>query len=161
MIVVGISGTPASTGTVAELSTLPLILPPGGPILATYQTNHFNSLMRKIESLMNAAITDSRDWRSANTEVRNSDGISYVYLHGNLIAEVDNDGIKLYDGGWQSNTTKSRLNAILSEHGIAGEGVFQKNFQWFIRLYNGTEFFTTKFTSGMRLGALTTADLLV
>ncbi len=117
--------------------------------------------MRKIESLMNAAITDSRDWRSANTEVRNSDGISYVYLHGNLIAEVDNDGIKLYDGGWQSNTTKSRLNAILSEHGIAGEGVFQKNFQWFIRLYNGTEFFTTKFTSGMRLGALTTADLLV
>jgi hypothetical protein len=117
--------------------------------------------MRKIESLMNAAITDSKDWRSANTEVTNIDGVSYVYLHGNLIAEVDDNGLKLYDGGWQSNTTKSRLNAILSEHGIAGESVFQKNFQWFIRLYNGTEFFTTKFTSGMRLGALATSDLLV
>ena len=110
---------------------------------------------------MNAAISESKDWKNANTEVTNIDGVSYVYLHGNLIAEVDNNGIKLYDGGWQSNTTKSRLNAILSEHGISGEGVFQKNFEWFIRLYNGTEFFTTKFTSGMRLGALATSDLLV
>jgi len=117
--------------------------------------------MRKIESQMNAAISESKDWKNANTEVTNIDGVSYVYLHGNLIAEVDNNGIKLYDGGWQSNTTKSRLNAILSEHGISGEGVFQKNFEWFIRLYNGTEFFTTKFTSGMRLGALVTSDLLV
>ena len=116
--------------------------------------------MRKIESQMNAAISESKDWKNANTEVLNVDGISYVYLHGNLIAEVDNNGIKLFDGGWQSNTTKSRLNAILSEHGIAGEGVFQKNFQWFIRLYNGTEFFVTEFRSGMRLGALANSDLL-
>ena len=117
--------------------------------------------MRKIERQMNAAITAGKDWKNANTEVLNVDGISYVYLHGNLIAEVDDNGIKLYDGGWQSNTTKSRLNAILSEHGIAGEGVYQKNFEWFIRLYNGTEFFVTEFRSGMRLGALAAKDLLV
>ena len=117
--------------------------------------------MRKIERQMNAAITAGKDWKNANTEVLNVDGISYVYLHGNLIAEVDDNGIKLYDGGWQSNTTKSRLNAILSEHGIAGEGVYQKNFEWFIRLYNGTEFFVTEFRSGMRLGALAASDLLV
>ena len=110
---------------------------------------------------MNAAITNGKDWKNANTEVVNVDDVSKVYLHGNLIAEVDSNGIKLYDGGWQSNTTKSRLNAILSEHGIAGECVFQKDFVWYIRLYNGTEFFTTKFTSGMRLGALATSDLLV
>ena len=117
--------------------------------------------MRKIESQMNAAISEGKDWKNANTEVTNIDGVSYVYLHGNLIAEVDDNGIKLYDGGWQSNTTKSRLNAILDEHGIAGEGVFQKNYEWFIRLYNGTEFFVTEFRSGMRLGALATSDLLV
>ena len=117
--------------------------------------------MRKIERLRNAAITNGKDWKNANTEVLNVDGTSYVYLHGNLIAEVDDNGIKLYDGGWQSNTTKSRLNAILSEHGIAGEGIYQKNFEWFIRLYNGTEFFVTEFRSGMRLGALTSQDLLV
>ena len=109
--------------------------------------------MRKIERLMNDAISESKDWKSANTQVQYEEGncISRVYLHGNLIAEIGEGFIKLFDGGWQSNTTKSRLNAILSEHGIAGEGVFQKNFEWFIRLWNGTEFVTTEFRSGMRL----------
>ena len=118
--------------------------------------------MRKIEQQMNAAISDNAQyWHNANTSVETIDGVSKVYLHGNLIAEVDDNGIKLYDGGWQSNTTKSRLNAILTEHGIAGEGIFQKNFEWFIRLYNGTEFFVTEFRSGMRLGARAAKDLLV
>ena len=116
--------------------------------------------MRKIETQMNNAISESKDWRTANTRVENVDGVSFVYLHNNLIAEVDDDSIKLYDGGWQSNTTKSRLNAILSEHGVAGEGVFQKNFEWFIRLYNGTEFFVTEFRNSMKLGTLSN-DLLL
>tara|TARA_B100000902_G_scaffold376289_2_gene407208 strand:- start:752 stop:1078 length:327 start_codon:yes stop_codon:yes gene_type:complete len=107
--------------------------------------------MRKIETQMNNAISEGTDWRTANTRVETVEGVSSVYLHNNLIAEVTDDSIKLYDGGWQSVTTKSRLNAILSEHGVAGEGVFQKNFEWFIRLWNGTEFFTTEFRSGMRL----------
>lgn len=107
--------------------------------------------MRKIETQMNNAISEGTDWRTANTRVETVEGVSFVYLHNNLIAEVDDDSMKLYDGGWQSVTTKSRLNAILSEHGVTGEGVFQKNFEWFIRLWNGTEFFTTEFRSGMRL----------
>ena len=123
--------------------------------------------MRKIEQQMNNAIATQTDWKSANTEVINfyNDAkewvVAAVYLHGNHIADVGEDFIRLFDGGYQSNTTKSRLNAILSEHGIAGEGVFQKDWTWMIRLYNGTEFFTTKFTNGMRLGALATSDLLV
>ena len=107
--------------------------------------------MRKIETQMNNAISEGTDWKTANTRVETVDGVSSVYLHNNLIAEVTDDSMKLYDGGYQSNTTKSRLNAILSEHGVTGEGVFQKNFEWFIRLWNGTEFFTTEFRSGMRL----------
>ena len=125
------------------------------------EVNQTRHLMRKIETLMNVAISNNNEyWSKANTSVETIDGVSYVRLHGNLIAEVDDDGIKLYDGGWQSNTTKSRLNAILTEHGIAGEGVFQKDFQWFIRLYNGTEFFVTEFRSGMRLGPLANSDLM-
>ena len=109
--------------------------------------------MRKIESQMNAAITNNIDWHKDNTSVHfdPETGVSVVRLFGNKIAEVDHNSIKLFDGGYQSATTKSRLNAILSEHGIAGEGVFQKNFQWFIRMWNGTEFFTTEFRNGMRL----------
>ena len=119
--------------------------------------------MRKIERQMNAAISDGINWKSANTEVifDAETNTSTVYLHGNKIAEVGDFGVRLWDGGYQSVTTKSRINAILSEHAIAGEGVFQKDWKWFIRLYNGTEFFTTEFRNGMRLGALATTDLLV
>jgi hypothetical protein len=52
--------------------------------------------------------------------------VAIVTLHGNKIAEVGDGFVTLFDGGWQSNTTKSRLNAILSVHGIKGEGVFQR-----------------------------------
>ena len=109
--------------------------------------------MRKIESQMNAAITAKVDWASANTRVEYEQGncVSRVYLHGNLIAEVGDGFLRLYDGGYQSNTTKSRLNAILQAHGLPGEGVFQKSYQWFLRSKFGTKFTTIPFFSGMRL----------
>jgi hypothetical protein len=75
------------------------------------------------------------------------DGISTVYLHGNKIAEVGGTWVILWDGGWRTNTTKSRLNAILSEHGN-GERVFQNNKKWFIRMNDGLN---VPFVSGMVL----------
>jgi len=94
--------------------------------------------MRKIEQQMIQAIKDNKAWRSGNTEVTlGNDGVSYVFLHGNLIAEVDDTSITVYDGGWQSNTTKSRLNAICDAFCVSGEGVFQKNFDWFIHKFVG------------------------
>ena len=109
--------------------------------------------MRKIESQMNAAIRDFRHWKSGNTEViADHDGVSRVYLHGNKIAEVGDNFIVLMDGGWQSNTTKSRLNAILREHGCPGECVFQEKFQWFVSMKNAKgEDLKVPFFSGMRL----------
>ena len=102
---------------------------------------------------MNAAITNSKDWKSGNTEVTNIDGVSYVYLHGNKIAEVGDNFIRLFDGGWQSNTTKSRLNAILQVHGLPGESVFQKAYTWFTKLYTSNGQLTVvPFFSSMRLG---------
>jgi len=103
--------------------------------------------MRKIERQMNAAITAGKDWQSANTMVTTVNGVSHVFLHNNKIAEVGDNFIVLMDGGWQSNTTKSRLNAILCEHGIPGERVFQKNFEWFVSQAGGD----IPFFSGMRL----------
>jgi len=107
--------------------------------------------MRKIERQMNAAITKSVDWKCDNTEVVNIGGVSFVYLHGNKIAEVGDTFIRLYDGGYQSNTTKSRLNAILQDHGLGGEGVFQQAHQWFLRSKFGEDFSVIPFFSGMRL----------
>ena len=119
------------------------------------------SFMRKIEQQMIAAIKSNADWKCDNTQVitLNNMGqmVSFVYLHGNLIAQVDDDSLKLYDGGWQSKTTKSRLNALLSEFGYTcgtqREYIFQKQFEWFISMFDLTEkaMRTIPFTSGMRL----------
>lgn len=103
--------------------------------------------MRKIESQMIAAIKSNKDFKVANTQVIACSNVSDVYLHGNLIARIGETWIELFDGGWQSVTTKSRLNAILSAFGLPGEGVFQKNFQWFVNFQGAP----IPFFSGMRL----------
>ena len=102
--------------------------------------------MRKIESQMCAAVQSNIDWKSGNTEVTidKETNTSSVYLHGNLIATVTDNDMTIYDGGWQSVTTKSRLNALCQEFCIAGEGVFQKNFQWFVRKFVGESSVTGK-----------------
>ena len=68
--------------------------------------------MRKIEKKMNQAIRSRQNWTSGNTCVFSDDG-SRVYLHGNLIARVGGPFMDILDGGWQTVTTKSRLNALI------------------------------------------------
>jgi len=103
--------------------------------------------MRKIEQQIIAAIRDNQDLKVANSQVVSYTNSSDVYLHGHLIARIGETWMELFDGGYQTNTTKSRLNALLSAFGMPGEYVFQKNFQWFLN-YNGD---TIPFFSGMRL----------
>ena len=90
--------------------------------------------MRKIEQQMNAAIHGNKCWSSGNTQVVTNMGVSTVYLHGNKIAMVDDTSLTVFDGGWQSVTTKSRLNALINEFCDAvTDGIFQKDYLWFIR----------------------------
>ena len=73
--------------------------------------------MRKIEQLMNAACKAKINFAKANTSVSydvDTDE-SNVYLHGNNIATVGSNFLHIFDGGWQSVTTKSRLNALINE----------------------------------------------
>ena len=103
--------------------------------------------MRKIEKQIISAIKNNQDLKIANSQVISYTNSSDVYLHGNLIARIGETWMELFDGGYQSNTTKSRLNALLSAFGMEGEYVFQKNFQWFVQ-YQGAPI---PFFSGMRL----------
>ena len=109
--------------------------------------------MRKIEQQMNRAIQNNTNWTSGNTSVITEDNVSKVYLHGNHIATIDDDSMTIFDGGWQSNTTKSRLNALCDEFCVPGEGVFQSDFVWYVRQFvgaiNGQKVFkTVEFENG-------------
>jgi len=100
--------------------------------------------MRKIETQMNRAVVNKNDWSNSNTFVNynsNTD-CSTVVLHRTAIAVYDhkNEALKLNSGGYTTNTTKSRLNAILSEI-FVGACVYQKNFDWFFNYNNQTHDF--------------------
>ena len=90
--------------------------------------------MRKIETQMNHAIRYRKNWAGSNTMVKVYKEVVEVFLHGNHIASVDTatNDLTLFDGGWQSNTTKSRLNALLNEF-VPSMRVNQKN--WTCLLY--------------------------
>ena len=106
--------------------------------------------MRKLERQMNFAISNKSNWCGSNTQVNynNSTNCSSVYLHGHQIATLDHNtnSVKLDSCGYETVTTKSRLNAILDEVKY-GCRVFQKKFEWFVS-YRGT---TTDFIDGMIL----------
>ena len=96
------------------------------------------NVMRKIEMEMNSAIRYRRNFSKANTSVRcfKTNGVTTdvdVFLHGNHIASLDTATHKLTikDGGWQSVTTKSRLNALLDEF-APSMGIFQKDWVWYL-----------------------------
>ena len=71
---------------------------------------------------MNSALLRKANWAGSNTTVsyNESTNCSQVYLHG-----------------YQTVTTKSRLNALLSEFKY-GCKVFQKNFDWYLKTINQT-----------------------
>jgi len=95
--------------------------------------------MRLIEKQMNDAISNNQNWQKDNTAVvfNPETNESTVFLFNNKIAVVGDDFVQIFDGGYQSNTTKSRLNAILQVHGIKGEGVYQRAGNWFIDKFIG------------------------
>ena len=100
--------------------------------------------MRKIERAMNFAISNKGNWSSSNTQVsfNESTNCSNVFLHGHQIATLDHstNALKIDSCGYQTVTTKSRLNAILEEVKY-GCKVFQKQWDWFVSYNNQTQSF--------------------
>ena len=104
--------------------------------------------MRKIEREMIQAIIDRKSFNKANTSVsigyagtmldHYKDAYMSVYLHGHQIARYfynqDNTPLYINHCGWKTNTTKSRLNSLIQfvHGGLAG--LFQKKYNWHIRL---------------------------
>ena len=81
--------------------------------------------MRKIEAKMTAAVLAGLSMKSGNTEVDNwtsRDGarVTTVYLHGIRIAQNAGSGWRFRLAGWNTPTTRSRLNALRSALEIPG-----------------------------------------
>lgn len=93
-------------------------------------------MSRIIEQQIIRAISNETDWRKDNTSVVVIPGThSYqkeiqVKLHGHKIARIfPGDRIILSSCGWETKTTKSRLNSILHHYNLGG--IFQKDYVWY------------------------------
>ena len=107
--------------------------------------------MRKIESQMLQAIRTGKSWACSNTRVNvipvDDSRITEVYLHDKLIAGIGSTRITLWNRGWATLTTKSRLNAILQ--GIdSSMRIHQSDYVWYITDYRNRESVPTRFIDG-------------
>jgi len=89
--------------------------------------------MRQITEESVQAFNQAKAFKKANMEVEVLPNVTIMKLHGNSIAFRYNDPertLSITNCGWQTNTTKDRLN------GIDGVNISQKRGVWFL---NGVE----------------------
>ena len=89
--------------------------------------------MRKITRESVNAFMNAQPFNRQNMQVEVLPNVTILKLHGNKIAYRYNDPqrtLSITNAGWQSNTTKERLNAI------DGVSINQKNWIWYL---NGKE----------------------
>lgn len=82
--------------------------------------------MRKITKQATEAFLNSKKFNSKNTSVQIAGNVVYLKLHDNPIAKLENGKIFVTSAGWETNTTKDRLN------GIPGVHVSQFRYQWYL-----------------------------
>jgi hypothetical protein len=85
--------------------------------------------MKKITAQMRDAFLDGKPFRRDNTEVRIEDRTIAIYLFGNKIAARSKDypeRIMITNCGWDTVTTKERLNALPNVR------IHQKNYHWYL-----------------------------
>lgn len=96
--------------------------------------------MKKVNYLMSSALLGGYRLTIGAHSVKPAfigRGFDY-YLHGNLIASIDGDGVLTVNNcGWETPTTKNALNSVLP----SGWFIFQKNYTWFISTPGGVESF--------------------
>ena len=83
-------------------------------------------MTRKIEQALVAAIREGRHFSSGNTRYNHT--VGGVFLHENPIARVslDGQGWEFSLAGWNTPTTRSRINALLDAFS-PGRRVFTRN----------------------------------
>tara|TARA_Y100001972_G_scaffold103843_1_gene130421 strand:+ start:1281 stop:1565 length:285 start_codon:yes stop_codon:yes gene_type:complete len=82
--------------------------------------------MRKITEDAIRAFRNRQEFKRGNTEVRVFGHLCQLRLHGNVIAEDKDGELWITSAGWESNTTKERLN------GFPTVSIHQKDYQWFL-----------------------------
>ncbi len=104
--------------------------------------------MRQITTESVEAFLCRQSFSKANMRVDVNNGVAKLYLHNNCIGINDHGDVSISNAGWPSNTTKERLNGILTTLGKSG--IYQKAFIWWwenglLEQQTSTEFINDRF----------------
>ncbi len=92
--------------------------------------------MRQIAKDSINAFRNKRNFNRQNMSVAYSqdNNTSYMALHGNTIAiyKHSTGELSITNAGWESNTTKERLNGIIDTMTVGVDRIYQKNWQWYL-----------------------------
>lgn len=89
--------------------------------------------MKKITQDAVNAFYNNKKFKRTNTEVREYHGEQVMWLYTTVIAILKEDELIIRHGGYTTNTTKERLNGILSEYKNSKYKVIQRDFVWYLR----------------------------
>ena len=72
------------------------------------------------------------------TTVSTNNGTTQVVYHSTpvVVWDKNKNTVQLNSGGWETNTTKRRINQVSNEFGLK-YNVFKKKFDWYVSLPNG------------------------
>ncbi len=84
--------------------------------------------------------------RKGHTKVTSNDKVTEVKLYNTIVVSFDSKHITLNNGGWQTVTTKARMNQASQEFNL-GFSVYQVKGNWIVS-FKGKEI---EYTNGMIL----------
>ncbi len=99
--------------------------------------------MRKITKESVTAFLNGNKFNKSNMSVELEPNVTVLKYQGNAIAYKynDTDGtISITNCGWESNTTKERLNGVIRLSGVNIKPIYQKNWKWYLngKQWDGT-----------------------
>ena len=91
--------------------------------------------MRLITKESVKAFLNGEKFNKSNMNVEVLPNVTILKYQGNAIAYKYNDPkqtISITNCGWETNTTKERLNGVISLSGLNVNRIYQKNWQWYL-----------------------------
>ena len=81
------------------------------------------------------AFLNAKKFKKSNMSVEVFPNVTVLKYQGNEIAFKYNDQkqtIEITNCGWESRTTKERLNGVIRLSGLNIEEIYQKNWKWYL-----------------------------
>jgi len=95
-------------------------------------------------------MAQTRECRGVATRIYDDEGGTSVQYHATVVVHFTEHAVTLDSGGWETVTTKRRMNQASNEFNL-GFQVYSQRREWFVSFWNGSEWMRLPFEDGMEI----------